>query len=159
MAYAEDTSVPVSKSKADVERVLAKAGADQFLMGYDQAHCSAAIMFRLHGRQMRLTIPIPSWESVEAEFTPTKMRRSTAARKQWADKEERRRWRALHLVVKAKIEAVESGVVTFEQEWGMHVLLPNGQTVGEWVSPQVDVAYESGRMPELAPWSRGMIEA
>jgi hypothetical protein len=36
-----------------------------------------------------------------------------------------RRWRALLLMIKAKVEAVESGVVTFEDEWLAHFVLPS----------------------------------
>ena len=61
----------------------------------------------------------------------------------------RQRWRALALVIKAKLEAVEAGIVTFEEEFAMHMVLPNGQTVGEWVVPQINQAYELNQMPAL----------
>jgi hypothetical protein len=28
---------------------------------------------------------------------------------------------------------------------------PNGQTVGEWLKPQIEEAYANGRMPSLLP--------
>lgn len=34
MAYAEKTSVSVSKTKADIEDLIEKAGAGQFVSGY-----------------------------------------------------------------------------------------------------------------------------
>ena len=35
MAYAENTSVPVEKSKAEIERILQCYGADQSISGWD----------------------------------------------------------------------------------------------------------------------------
>jgi hypothetical protein len=32
-----------------------------------------------------------------------------------------------------------------------HIVLPNGQTVGECMVPQISAAYETGRMPRLLP--------
>lgn len=47
--------------------------------------------------------------------------------------------------------AVEENVVTFEQEFLEFIVLPNGQTVGEYVRPQIAAAYASGTMPKLLP--------
>jgi hypothetical protein len=33
----------------------------------------------------------------------------------------------------------------------MHILLPNGRTVGEEILPNIDRALETGTMPELLP--------
>lgn len=32
-----------------------------------------------------------------------------------------------------------------------HILLPNGQTMGEYAAPQIAQAYESGTVPPLLP--------
>jgi hypothetical protein len=63
----------------------------------------------------------------------------------------RQRWRALALVIKAKLEAFESGIETFEQAFLANILLPDGQTVGQWMVPQVEQAYLTGTMPGLLP--------
>ena len=60
---------------------------------------------------------------------------------------QRQRWRALLLVIKAKLEAIEAGIATFEDEFLAYTMLPSGETVGEWVSPQLDKVYEKGVMP------------
>lgn len=54
------------------------------------------------------------------------------------------------LVVKGKLEAVESEIVTFEEEFLAHLVLPNGQTVGSEVRPMVAQAYETGIMPAFS---------
>jgi hypothetical protein len=67
------------------------------------------------------------------------------------DRELRRRWRALLMVIKAKLVSVEDGISTIEREFMADVVLPNGKTLGEWVAPQLDAAYQSGGMPALMP--------
>ena len=63
----------------------------------------------------------------------------------------RQRWRALALVIKAKLEAVESGITVFDKEFMAHIVLPDGKTVGEHMLPQIESSYETGSMPPLLP--------
>ena len=55
----------------------------------------------------------------------------------------------LLLIIRAKLEAVESGLTTLENEFLANILLPDGGTVGEWLAPQIDEAYGTGRMPAM----------
>lgn len=66
----------------------------------------------------------------------------------------RAKWRALYLIIKAKLEAVESGISTIEREFFYDIVLPDGNTVGEFLSPQLDMVYESGNMPPMLPMLR-----
>lgn len=45
------------------------------------------------------------------------------------------------MIIKAKLEAVESGISTIEREFLYEIVLPDGSTVGDWVIPQVECAY------------------
>lgn len=65
------------------------------------------------------------------------------------EKEGRRRWRCLVIAIKAKLECVESGITTLEDEFMAHIVLPNGQTVGHVMLPQINASYEDGEMPPL----------
>jgi hypothetical protein len=39
-----------------------------------------------------------------------------------------------------------------KEEFLAHIVLPIGKgTVGDWLMPQIDKAYESGKMPPLLP--------
>lgn len=58
---------------------------------------------------------------------------------------------ALYLIVKAKLEAVETGISTIEREFFYDVVLPDGKTVGEWMAPQLETVYQSGDMPSMLP--------
>ena len=52
---------------------------------------------------------------------------------------------------KAKLEAVESGISTVEREFFYDVVLPDGKTIGEWMAPQLETAYQTGTMPPMLP--------
>ena len=56
----------------------------------------------------------------------------------------RQKWRALALVIKAKLEAVEAGITTFEDEFLAATMLPDGATVSSWLQPQIEQAYKTG---------------
>lgn len=51
------------------------------------------------------------------------------------------------LIIKAKLVAIDSGITEFETEFLAHIVLPSGETVGGWVLPQVERAYEVGEIP------------
>lgn len=63
----------------------------------------------------------------------------------------RQRWRALLLVVKAKLEAIETGIATFDGEFMANIVLPGGGTVGDWMTPQIERAYLTGAVPAMLP--------
>ncbi len=151
MRYAENTSVSVEKSKAEIEKILQRYGAEQFISGWDSQH--AYIGFLMCDRQVKFVLSLPEKSSDEFKYTPGKrLRRSSE--KIYAAWEQacRQRWRALALVIKAKLEAVESGITEFEDEFLAHIVLPNGQTGGEYWKPQIALAYEKGTMPKLLPY-------
>lgn len=55
---------------------------------------------------------------------------------------ERQRWRALFLVIKAKLESVESRIATFEEEFLAHIVLPDDRTVADHIVPRIAQVYE-----------------
>ncbi len=160
MKYAENTSVPVERSKAEIDRMLARYGATEFMTGWDQSR--AVVGFKMAARLVRFLLPLPS--RTDAQFTTTtdrwnrvKVRAPEAAHASW-EQACRQRWRALALVIKAKLEAVETGITTFEDEFMAHIVLPDGRTVGEHIRPKIEAAYTdpSRPMPGLLPdYSRG----
>ena len=129
--FAERTKVDVSKSRTDIDKILAKHGATHFMSGISPLR--AVVAFEMNGRRLRFDLPLPD------------------SSKAGAEQEERRRWRSLLLVIKAKLEAVETGVVTFDQEFLAHIVLPNNQTYGEFAIPQIALTYQSKTMPPLLP--------
>lgn len=65
-----------------------------------------------------------------------------------SDQAARQRWRALLLCLKAKLEAVECGITTFEEEFMAHIVMPDGSTFGKWAGPQLQDMRERGEMPK-----------
>lgn len=47
MAYASDTSVPVDRSKAEIERILERYGASAFMYGWDKDSNASMIAFEI----------------------------------------------------------------------------------------------------------------
>lgn len=145
--YAERTTVDVGRSKNDIERVLRRYGADQFVSGWD---CNKAMLqFRMRERIVRFIIDLPELEDF-AKTPKGRDREDTTARKEW-EQAIRQRWRALYLVIRAKLEAVESDISDFEEEFLANIILPDGTTVGEYLLPQIAKSYETGKFPKLLP--------
>lgn len=148
MAYAENTSVPVEKSRGEIERLLSRHKCSKFTTGVDHEAHRAIVQFQAHNRIVKFEIALPNptdpkYRRMKNSYT----QRTAAGIAKLVEQEERTRWRALLLVIKAKLEAVESNIATFEDEFLAHVLLPNQQTVAEYIGPTVAQIYETGRMP------------
>lgn len=139
--FAEGTEVSPEKSKMEIERVLARYGATSFASGWNGN--TAVIVFEAHGRRVKFSLPLPVAGKTRGG------RGNYILGESDCEKEARRLWRCLLLAIKAKLEVVESGIATFEEEFMAHVMLPNGATVGEWTKPQLEHAYATGSMPPL----------
>lgn len=147
--YAENTTVPVDRSKAEIERILARYGATGF--GYVVVPNQAVVAFHAHGRDVRFVLSMPDPNSPEFRTTPAGRRRQGDQVNAAYEQEVRRRWRALALCIKGKLEAVNSEIVTFDEEFMAHIVLPDKTTVAEFMTPQIEEAYKTGKMPALLP--------
>jgi len=141
--YAAGTTVSIARSREEIERLLKNYGAKSFMYGVRGNE--AAVMFEMNGRQYRIQVHYPSLTSFTS---PQRTREQVQAA---YEAEQRRRWRSLVLVIKAKLEAVKSEITTIEQEFLAHAVMPNKQTVSQWLEPQLAEIYRSGRMPPLLP--------
>lgn len=146
MSYASGTQVSVDKSKSELKKVVYTSGGSNYK--YAEEEDRAMVMFSHSGRMVRFMITFPAPDDRMFTRTPTgRSREPDAAYKEY-EAEQRRRWRALILAVKAKFEVVESGIATFEEEFLPYILMPNGQTVAQMALPTVRESYESGTMPD-----------
>lgn len=146
--YAADTSVSSERSRAEIESTLRRYGASAF--GYMTNDDTAVVMFEAHGRRIRFQLPMPDPKAREFTHTPARgtMRTATQRHEEW-EKACRQRWRALALCIKAKLEAVEAEISTFEREFLANIVLPNGQTVADTALPAIAQAYEGKTLPPL----------
>lgn len=148
--YAEGTTVSTENSRMEIERTLRRYKADAFAFGQEAR--TATVMFRMQGRMVRfvLTLPDPDDDAfwLYKQGSSTFRRVPAEGEKRW-EQACRQKWRALALVIKAKLEAVAAGITTVEDEFLAHTVLPDGTTVGDWARPQIDQVYLDGKMPPL----------
>jgi hypothetical protein len=132
MTYANRTSVRPEKSRAEIERTLARYGATGFAYGTDTGR--AMIGFQTKERRIRFLLPlVPPNRCTQLQ----------------AEQFVRSRWRALLLSIKAKLEAVQAGIESFDEAFMPHIVMPNGQTMAEHSIPYIKEAYSTGKMPPL----------
>ena len=121
MAYGDYTKISVPKSIADITALVKKAGAARIAQVEEPE--GFRIQFFLADRMLRFSLVWPD--------KATEQRRKQRAR-------------ALLLVIKAKLESVESGIETFEEAFLANVVTPDGRTIGEIAVPQIESAYQGG---------------
>lgn len=145
--YAAKTEVTSSRSREEIEHTLERYGATSFAYGNEPGR--AMIGFVKDDRTIRFVLPLPDRSAREFTHTPTgKVAAETAMRAKY-EQAVRQKWRALALMVKAKLEAVESGIVTFEQEFLAHTVLPSGRTVFEETGAAVAESISTGTVTPL----------
>lgn len=177
--YAENTEVPVERSRAEIERLLKSHGATQFGSASDEEKGVAFVMFRLCDRMFRIEVKQPKADQIPKGKPPTAPTPHTRARwpktiaemndrdqreyqlalkryndnerrksESWIAQEERRRWRAQLLLIKAKLEMIATGETTAEREFMADMLMANGKTVAQAALPALAAMYRDGKMPK-----------
>jgi hypothetical protein len=148
--FAQNTIVSVEKSRAEIEQLITRYGAQQ--TAFMSAPGRALIMFEANDRRIVFELPLPDIGEDRFRRTPGRRKSLTPEGrvKAW-EQDCRQAWRALALVIKAKLEAVKSGITTFEDEFLAHIMMPDGQTVGSHVKPAVAAWYSGGMMRPLLP--------
>lgn len=137
MSYAKHTSVPIDRSQGEIRKIISKHGAQGFVFG--EQGPLAVIGFEISGVRIKFLLPMPTPPSKNATGASIKTYEQLC----------RSRWRCLVLAIKAKLECVETGITTLEQEFMAHIVLPSGETVGQAVLPQIAQSYKDGKMPPL----------
>lgn len=142
MAYAEKTEIAFDKSVGETISLIRKAGAQQ--IGQMELEDSFILQFRLTDRLIRFTLPLPTVNEM-----PTRDGRNAvltdSQREARAEQRRRSLARALMLVIKAKLESVESGIETTEQAFLANVVTADGGTVYSKVRDALQVEYQSGK--------------
>jgi hypothetical protein len=131
MTFAATTQVPVERTKAEIEKLVRKYGAKGFGVGWQGDR--AQVSFVAHERHIRFTIIVPQ-----------------------AAQAQRSRWRTLLLLVKAKLEAVDAKVVTFEEAFVGDIVMPDtGKTVWETIREPIKLTHAGKPAPLLLGASDG----
>jgi len=132
--FAQHTTVGVDKSRAEVEALLRHHGAKDLAMAYGDTADRAIIGFRWKARNFKIVLPLPTPSAASGVVVAGRRRSNPEVQR---SQEIKRRWRALLLVIKAKLEAVEVGISTFEDEFLAFTMLPGNQTVSEAVQSRI----------------------
>lgn len=140
MSYAENTTVPVYRTQNEIRNILSKYNATAFAFAENTS--IAQVQFEMTGRRIKIVIPLPV-------YGKAKDKKGYAMSEKQCEQSIRSKWRALLLAIKAKLECVDSGITTLEQEFLAHIVLPDGQTVGDVTMPQIEHSYLTGSMPPL----------
>lgn len=125
--YAEDTSVPVSRSQQHVRDMLKRIDADMFMFGDDSERI--LIAFRAQGRQVKIELPKP-------DDTP---------------QGERMIWRQLLLLVTARVTEIQNEISDFDTAFMPHIMLSDGRVLGERARMAIHESYTTGQIPALLP--------
>lgn len=129
--FAASTKVSVEQTRTEIERTLSRYGANAF--AYMSQAGRAIIAFEAVKRHIKITVPLPAGDTDKEK------------------QEARQRWRALLLVIKAKLESVESGIETLEEAFYANIVMPDGRTIYEATRENVAIAYQGGKVQALLP--------
>ena len=151
--YASKTRVSVEQSKREVMDLLRRYGANG--AGFYDRRDLALVQFEMGTRRVSITISLPDPQAKEFTMSRHKNRYARYA----VDKETahrrwkqacRQRWRALLLILKAKLEAIDAEISTFDEEFLPFLVLPDGQTIGQKLVPQLKQLQSGERaLPRL----------
>lgn len=152
MKYAAHTRVSEEKSRGQIELAVRNYAGRGSEFTYGLSGGRAAVQFVAHGRRVRLDLPLATEDEAMAKAGRRGSRRpaTPAQVKDWLAQEDRRRWRCLLLIVKAKFAAVEVRVEmaesedarerAFEQEFLAYFALDGGKTIYDlFAETEVDV--------------------
>jgi hypothetical protein len=156
MAYAENTSVSPARTREELEKFLVRKGATGYAAGWEVDRNVVSFIWR--DRHVRVEVPLLDRTDPKITHSEGGRRRTARQQEEAYDKMIRSRWRAVFLIIKAKVETIELGASTLDQEFGMSYVLPDGTTVAENVLPRLQEAFATGRVPALLPPARPAIE-
>ncbi|WP_344299355.1 hypothetical protein [Sinomonas flava] len=134
--YVRGASLTCSDSQSEIEAVLLAAGAAGFRCVSQQGR--AVLAFSSGGHRFRIVLPLPG-PSAPGGLRP--YRRSAP------QEDARRRWRQLAQLIRAKVDAVEAGIASFDEEFLAYIVMPGGGTVFEAAAPRIATAYDGREGP------------
>ena len=146
MAYASGTEVSIDRSRAEIEKVLAKAGAKEF--AYWRNEEGSNIAFRIDGLMVRLTVAAPKPPADNGKKGQAYRKYKPEQQVRWVEDEEKRRWRVILIAVKAKLELVAMQQSTILREFMADTVMVNGKLVAEELEPRIRQMYELNKMPK-----------
>lgn len=122
--YAYGTKVSVQSSQFEIQRTLQRFQASGF--AFMQEGRKAMVLFQVGERRIRFDVPEPDRKNARSS-SPADL-----------DLETQRLWRSLAMAIKAKLDIIQSGIATFEEEFLPYTLVNQNETF-----------YEATQRPEM----------
>lgn len=144
--YANNTQVSVEKSQAELKRILTRYGADGFMLA--ERGTQAVVQFAIQKRVIKFALNMPDRDDDLFRLTAYRqtVRSEEAAYKAW-EQACRQKWRALCLFVRATLEAVDEGVVDFDEAMMPFTMINGRETFSERYGGDVRKWIEAGSAP------------
>lgn len=132
--YAKTTAVPLTRSKAQIEKVLCDFGIEEMFWGTSPR--GYGIGFKYNGIVYKRNVTMP--------------KRNDFSTQQKYEQAVRQRWRILYMSLKMKLEEIEEGSISFEDQFLAMMSLPNGSTVADFMKlPENMALLQKSEMPKL----------
>ena len=148
MDYARNTSVSIDSSRAEVDRLLRRAGAQKCMSGWDDD--SAFVAFVMDNVPVKLSIQMPKKEKFVQTETG-RQRKQSSVNQAW-EQACRQRMREFCLLLKSKLVSVSIGLRSIEHEFYADICLPStGKTIFETQGDFINEAITSGKLQPLLP--------
>ena len=138
MKYAKTTTVPVIKTRQEIEVILHKYGATAFASMSNWKSGTSVFAFEYEKFRYQIEVKQPILD--DSRYTETGLLRDTESSEKFHQGAIRQRWRAVLLYVTAVLEAVDSGFIDLQ------------------TAPQVEFAIQQGIQPPMLPSGTGHIQ-
>jgi len=153
--YASGTCVGEDRSRAELQFLLEKFGADQFGYVSDRSTSTAKIMFRYRCASFVFRLPLARPDDKAVRFTPNGRLRVSGQVDKLIRDENRRRWRSLCLAIKAMLVGVQDGIFNFAEIFMPYMVWGDGRTTAETLLPVAESCLKGGAaLPALADSTR-----
>lgn len=132
--YAKNTTVTIAKTKIQIQDLLISWGIEEFFFGTSPR--GDGIGFKYEGRVYKHNVLMPPDKNIYSG--------------RQSEQKVRQRWRILYMSLKMKLEEIDGGGISFEDQFLAMMCLPDGSTVGEFMKLPENVArLEKTQMPKL----------
>ena len=125
--YAKNTNVPVNRSKQQIEKLLTDWGVEEYFFGSSPR--GDGIGFKFRDNVYKISVPISP---------------------DCSESTRRQMWRILFMSLKMKLEEIDSGLISFEDQFLSRMALPDGSTVSDFMKlPENISRLKEAKMPLL----------
>lgn len=146
MTYASTTTVPIERSLSEISAMLRRAGAQRIAQAEEPE--AITVQFFMSDRMIRFRLPMPSMADMPMR-DGRGVTLSQKSRLSRLDQAHRSKARALMLVIKAKLESIESGIEEFEQAFLANIVMADGAVLYERAQPAITHEYATGNVSTL----------